>query len=77
MSLKRSASVSKHMQKIDEAKVFIEEMLEKRQGSFDNKSDKWKEGEKAEEEEQNLSDLEEIKDDLEEIYGKFENLFEE
>lgn len=77
MALKRTKKIEKIMSDIDNAKVFFEELHEKRQDSFDNKSDKWKEGDAGTEEEENLSELEEVKDACEELYGKIESLFEE
>lgn len=75
--IKRNSAVERVMSKVDDVKIFFEQMKEKRQESFDSKSDKWREGEKGEEEEQNLSDLEEITDAAQELYDKIENLFEE
>jgi hypothetical protein len=77
MAIKRSTAVEKEMSKLDDVRIFFEQMKEKRQESFDNKSDKWKEGEKGEEEESNLSDLDDIVNDLQSVYDSIENLFEE
>lgn len=77
MALKRTAVVTKKMSQLEDLKIEFENQKEKRQETFDNKSDRWKESEKGEEEEQNIADLEEIVDALQDAYDKIENLFEE
>lgn len=77
MPLRKTKEVEKHMSAIEDAQIFFNEMLEKRQASYDNKSEKWQESEKGEEEQSNIDDLEEISSDLEEVSAKIDNLFEE
>jgi len=77
MSIKRSKEVNKHLSNIEAAKDFFEEMQSTRQESFDNKSEKWQEGEKGAEEQENLDAIEEIVSSLDDTHTNIDNLFEE
>lgn len=77
MSLKKTSQVEQHLSNIEAAKVFFEELAEKKQTAFDNKSEKWQESEAGEQASENISSIEEIRDSLDEAYGNIENLFEE
>lgn len=77
MAFKRTKQVSKHMAAIDAAKVFFEEFHEKKQQYYDNKSERWQEGDKGSEMSEDIDSLESIKDDCERLYDSIDSLFDE
>lgn len=77
MAIKKNKQVEKHMAAIEDARLFFEELAQKKQESYDNKSEKWQEGDKGQEEQENISSLEDITNSLESVHGDIENLFEE
>jgi hypothetical protein len=77
IAIKKTKQVDKMMGQLQEVLHFFEEMKDSRQDAFDNKSEKWQEGEKGEEESENLSSLEDIVNELESTFSNIDNLFEE
>ncbi len=74
--LKATKEVNKHLSLLEDVKIFFEEMQAARQSSFENKSEKWQEGEKGEEEQNNLDELENIVSEIETAFDSINNLFE-
>lgn len=77
MSFKKTKEVAKHLGNIESAKEFFSSLKDTEEGKYDDKSDRWKESEKGEQKQQDISDLESAVSDLESGFDSLENLFEE
>lgn len=77
MAIKRTKAIQSKLSQLEALKEYFSEMKETRQEAFDNKSEKWQEGEKGEEESNNLGELDDIVSDLESAYDKMSDLFTE
>lgn len=77
MALKKTKQIDSIMSKLDDVKTFFEELAATRQDSYDNKSEKWQDGDKGQEEQENISALEDIVNNLESATNDIDNLFEE
>lgn len=61
---------------LEDMKEHIEELLGKKQDSYDSKSEKWQESEKGEEMQSEISNLEELVSSIEDTIEKFNEIFE-
>ncbi len=74
--MKSNKTVEKLISQIEDAKIYFEELQGTKQESFDNKSEKWQEGEKGEEAQQEIDSLEELVGECESLVDNINNLFE-
>jgi hypothetical protein len=74
--MKSNKQIEKFISQIEDAKIYLEELQSSKQDSFDNKSEKWQEGERGEEAQQEINYLEELAGECESLIGSFNNLFE-
>lgn len=72
----RNVTVERHLRNIESAKTYFEELHEKRRKSYEAKSETWKAGYKGEAELSNVTELEDIRNDLESVYDRIDDLFE-
>ncbi len=77
MALKRTKEVDKLISQLEDIKNYFDELHTSRQDAFDNKSEKWQEGENGQSEEENLSMLEDLASEIETAFDSANNLFEE
>lgn len=75
--MNRTKQVETMMSKLEDIKIFFEGLLSAKQNSFDSKSEKWQDGDKGQEIQGNISDLENIISELESTYDNIDNLFQE
>lgn len=57
--MKRTKEAKELISKIEDVHIFLEELVDQKQSSYDDKSEKWQDSEKGEEASQLISDLEE------------------
>ena len=74
--MKSTKEINQQLSNIEDAKVALESFKDDQQNSFDEKSDKWKEGEKGQEAEADLESLQEAIENLEEAIEKLEEIFQ-
>lgn len=77
MPLKRTKAIEKWLSQLETINIEAEELHTTKQDAFDNKSEKWQEGETGTQMSEDLDTLQEIVDESRELYEKVENLFEE
>jgi len=75
--IKRSKKVNDYITVITEAQEYFQELVDKRQETYDSRSEKWQESEKGEEEQENLENLEALNEGLTEVVDTLETIFEE
>ncbi len=73
--IKKTKAIEKLESALSDVRTEFTNMKENREAIFDDKSDTWKEGEKGEEEQENIDGLEEIVDLLDEVETKVSDLF--
>lgn len=74
--LKSSQKIEDIHKQLGEYRNYFSSLHDRRQESYDKKSDTWKEGEKGDEESWNLSLLEETAENLEDAIIRLEELYE-
>lgn len=74
---KRTKSIEAMIGKVEEIKDYLDTMATDRQEKFDNRSEKWQEGEKGEAEAEFISNIEEARDEAESLVDKLTELFPE
>lgn len=74
--MKRNKTIEKLLSTLDDAKVQAEGQMNSLQETFDNKSEKWQEGEKGEEMSNAISALEECVSSIESAMNEIESNFE-
>jgi CRISPR/Cas system-associated protein Cas5 (RAMP superfamily) len=75
--IKRSKKVAAIMSKLEDVKIELQEMLDNGREAYENKSDKWKESDKAADDETQLDALDDIINDLESAYNSLEDAIPE
>jgi len=76
MAIKRSAKVDKFIEVITEAEEYFKELLEKRQETYNNRSEAWQDSDKGEEWSEDLCYLDDVVSNLESAIDTLESLFE-
>lgn len=75
-NMKANKQTDKFISNIEDAKIYFEELAAKKQESFDSKSERWQESDKASEMQEEISNLEELAGECENIIDTINNLFE-
>lgn len=76
MSLKRTIEVKRILSKLEDVKNFPTEKIGDKTRTLEGRSDKYQEGDKADEDRDNISTLEDLLSDAENLNDKFENAYE-
>lgn len=74
--MKATKSTNKAVNQLEDMKIFFENMRDKKQTYYDGKSEKWQEGDKGTEIQQDISDLESIISDCESLVDNINSTFE-
>jgi len=75
--MKKSKQAEKMMSQLEGIKVWLEELAQVKQDNFDNKSERWQEGDKGQDESDLISEIEDAANDADSLYGKLEDIFSE
>jgi hypothetical protein len=75
--LKRSKKITDLMSRLETIKIELEDLKESKQEYYDERSEKWKEGEAADELETDIFAIKDIVSSLEEAYNNIDDLFED
>lgn len=74
--LKSNTSIRQKLSQLEDIRIFFEELKSDLQSKWDDKSEKYQESEKGEEESENIDKLGEIAESLETSYNELEEIFE-
>ena len=74
--MKSNKQIAKFISHIEDAKIYFEELQSSKQDTFDNRSEKWQEGDKGNEAQEEINSLEELAGECENLIDSINNLFE-
>jgi hypothetical protein len=77
MAIKKTKALERLISKLEDVKLELHGVISDRQDKFDSRSEKWQEGEKGQEESENLFALEDIHESLDLAFEKLDSLCEE
>lgn len=77
MAYKRTKKIIELIRKIDDAIQIVQNFRTEKEDALEKKSDKWIAGEAGQAEEENISALTELQEELESVLDKISNIFED
>lgn len=74
--MKRTKKTDEMISKMEDVKIYFEEMKNELKEKFDGKSERWQESEKGEEAQDQINEVEEVSDSCDQLLDQMQSIFE-